>query len=378
MFSLSDDESSIGVGGRIKKSAQDRLNRIRFFKTSSDNFGAVNNHEKQISELRSNLQSINDQLNTLASSSHNHQPNHQIFGAINRGFKVNSQDVPVKTHQGRDLSPTGLSTKHAKEFLQTLNEYMTTNPKLDADNQDRYLDQTASYLKTIFKAQHTEDQYNSSHVSSFKTADLEPSFLKYKNNTYNANKIAEKSRVIHRQLVSIENCGLKSFLENIELCDVSDFTPVEYNMLIHMSLTKEIKEKLEIMGGHPLHLTTSEYLDRLNRILNGNINTAYDFDVKFASFVPQQKNIMAIYMEFKKFLENIPDTIISEEEKNRRVISSLMKLIPYSLHPFLNAIQGAQGGRITEKSFVNFLKLHELTIDRFLKDKKQSSNYRKR
>ncbi len=71
------------------------------------------------------------------------------------------------------------------------------------------------------------------------------------------------------------------------------------------------------MGGHPLNLTACDYLERLNKLLNGNISSAYDFDVKFASFIPQQKNIMGIYQEYRKFMENIPNQIVGDDEKNR-------------------------------------------------------------
>ena len=106
----------------------------------------------------------------------------------------------------------------------------------------------------------------------------------------------------------------------------------------------------------PLTLPTSEYLDRLNRVLNGNITSAFDFDVKFAAFNPQQKNIMGIYVEYRRFLENVPENIITEGEKNRKIVGVLMRFIPYSLHPFLNAIQNAQGGILTKTSFENFIK----------------------
>ena len=65
--------------------------------------------------------------------------------------------------------------------------------------------------------------------------------------------------------MSIETVGLKAFLNQLDSFDLSDFSPCEYNMLIHMSISKEIKEKLEMAGGNPLDLPTSEYLNKVNK-----------------------------------------------------------------------------------------------------------------
>ena len=379
MKSFSDDESYTGVGRRIKQSAQDRMKKIRFFQNSNEIVGLKN---RQISEMRANLDRLNAEFSSFqatsaapqTSNTHNyHNSNNQQFGAINRNFRVNALDVPVKARNVRDLSPTGLSTNHAKELLNTLNEFVKVSPKLDEGVRERYLDETAAYLKTIFKAQNNEDNFNTPHMRAHNSTSFEPEFLRDKPNTYNSNKVAEKSKIIHRQLVNIEYSGLKSFLANIEICDVSDFTPCEYNMLVHISLSKDIKEKLEKTGGNPLFLTTCNYLERLSKLLNGNISSAYDFDVKFASFTPKQKNIMNIYQEYRKFMENIPSEIIGDDEKNRKIVISMMKSIPYNLHPFLNSIRQNQNGRITITSFENFLKLHEVSIDRFLKDRNSKS-----
>ena len=376
MKSFSDDESYTGVGRRIKQSAQDRMKKIRFFQNSNENVGIK---DRQMNEMKANLDRLNAEFSSFqatsaapqATNTHNyHHSNTQQFGAINRNFRVNALDVPVKSRNVRDLSPTGMSTNHAKELLNTLGEFVKVNQNLDERSSETYLDNTATYLKKIFKAQRDEDSYNAPHMRAHNSTSFEPEFLRTKPNTYNANKVAEKSRIIHRQLVSIETSGLKSFLANIELCDVSDFTPCEYNMLVHMSITKDIKEKLESTGGNPLNMSTSEYLERLNKQLNGNISSAYDFDVKFATFSPQQKSIMGVYQEYRKFMENIPSQIIGDDEKNRKIIISMMKLIPYSLHPFLNSIQQSQNGRMTLTSFENFLKVHEVSIDRFLQERK--------
>ncbi len=320
-----------------------------------------------------------DQLNAVAKSSQKtfSPDNQQEFGFINRNFRVNALAVPVKSQRTRNISPDGLSTSHAKELINTICEYVNISPNLDYDNQANYLNETADYIKKIFKAQKDENNYNYYDSSTYITPNLEPAFLKNKEMTYNCNKIFEKSRVIHRQIISVEKSGLKRFLANIQLCDVTDFTPPEFNMLCHMNLPKDLKEKLEMTGGHPFKLTTSEYLDRLNRTLNGNICSAYDFDIKFASFTPKQKNIMGIFQEYKIFCENVPDVIIGEEEKNRKIIINMIKLIPYSLHPFLNTIQNCQKGNITLTAFENFLIMHEEYIDRFLRERNQRSTYKK-
>ncbi len=267
------------------------MKRMRLFQNSTDNVGLK---DRQMSEMRANLDSLNAQFSSFqatAATPQNPTAHNQQFGYINRNFRVNALDVLVKPHSMHDRSPTGLSTNHAKELLNTLGEFVKISPNLDEGVLSKYLDQTASYLRTIFKAQKDKDILNQPHIRAHNSTSFESDFLRIKPNTYNANKEAEKSRIIHRQLVSVEHSGLKSFLANIELCDVSDFTSHEYNMLIHMSLSKAIKERLEMMGGHPLNLSTCDYLERLNKLLNGNISSSYDFDVK----------ISFIYTETKKY-----------------------------------------------------------------------------
>ncbi len=215
MKSFRNDESYTGVGRRIKQSAQERMKSMRFFQNSTDNVGLK---DRQINEMQANLDSLNAKFSSFQATaatpqnSTTHNSHNQQFGYINRNFRVNALDIPVKPRSMRDLSPTWLSTNHAKELLNTLGEFVKVSQNLDEGVRDKYLDETPSYLKTIFKAQKDKDSFNQPHMRAHNSTSFEPDFLHTKPNTYNANKVAEKSRIIHRQLVSVEHSGLKSFL----------------------------------------------------------------------------------------------------------------------------------------------------------------------
>ena len=107
---------------------------MRFFQNSTDN---VSLKDRQMSEMRANLDSLNAQFSSFQATaatpqnSTTHNPHNQQFGYINCNFRVNALDVPVKPRSMRDLSPTGLSTNHAKELLNTLGEFVKISPNLD-------------------------------------------------------------------------------------------------------------------------------------------------------------------------------------------------------------------------------------------------------
>ena len=389
-YDVSDDEGSIGMrdrwrtfGRRFVRNTPRAPLLVPSAPTPPVNSQNSNsNNEDQLNALKNNMGEMVSSLNKMASDISNlqvgssnairndfSQPPPSLNPILSFGpqnYRYATTDIPVYRSNQRDLSPTGLSTIHARELLSSIEDHINKAKGLDRINKELLLDQTSQQIKQIFKAQNSENTYNAPHLKCNTFNNLEPPFLANRKNTYNADKLFQKQRVIHRQLMSIETVGLKAFLNQLDSFDLSDFSPCEYNMLIHMSISKEIKEKLEMAGGNPLDLPTSEYLNKLNRLLNGSITNMLDIDENFAKFKPSSKSIMSILYEYKRYIENISDAIISEKEKNRRIISAVYKYIPYGLRHFLNSTAAIQNGQITLAAFENFLRTHEASIDSFL------------
>ena len=389
-YDVSDDEGSIGMrdrwrtfGRRFVRNTPRAPLLVPSAPTPPVNSQNSNsNNEDQLNALKNNMGEMVSSLNKMASDISNlqvgssnairndfSQPPPSLNPILSFGpqnYRYATTDIPVYRSNQRDLSPTGLSTIHARELLSSIEDHINKAKGLDRINKELLLDQTSQQIKQIFKAQNSENTYNAPHLKCNTFNNLEPPFLANRKNTYNADKLFQKQRVIHRQLMSIETVGLKAFLNQLDSFDLSDFSPCEYNMLIHMSISKEIKEKLEMAGGNPLDLPTSEYLNKVNCVLNWSITNMFEVEEKFYKFKPSSKSVMSILWEYKKYLENISDTIISEREKQRKIISAVYKYIPYDLRHLLNSTAAMQNGQLTLFGFENFLRTHEASIDSFI------------
>ncbi len=368
-MSQSDDETSIGMPRLFNRTWGKFTNNRRSHSNNSEQILNLQQNMVQMSTMMKNMESA---IHNLSSQNQDTQLNHNTNNFYSPHSEGNNRflanDVQVITKGPRDQSPTGMSRTHAKELLKSLNDYVNgvNSRELDERNKERLTDQTSNQIKEIFKAQKQEDYYNQPHIKCTTYNCLTPSFLLDAPQTYNADKVFHKNRIIYRQMLNLESVGLKAFLEQLNSFDLSTFTQYEYNTLIHMMLSRELKEKIEVNGGNPLKLSTSDYLDRLNRSLNGNITSSMDFDERFSKFKPTSKNILSILYEYKKYLENVSNDIISDVEKQRKIISAVIKFIPFNIRPLLDATAALQGGKLTLSAFENFIRTHETSIDRFL------------
>jgi hypothetical protein len=392
-YDVSDDEASIGMRERWRPFGR------RFFRNSpraplvvpsaplpaplpaaqnnpsDDHINALKDNMNAMADLISRLQLQNTMQNNFSHPPPAYNP---VLNVGQQNYRYAATDVPVYRSTQRDLSPTGLSKIHARELISSLEDHINKAKGLDRANKELLLDHTSQQIKSIFKAQVKENTFNTPHIQCTPFNSLGPASISARPNTYNADKLFTKQRVIHRQLLSLENVGLKAFLNQLDSFDLSDFSACEYNMLIHMSLSRELKEKLEMAGGNPLEHSTSEYLHKLNRVLTGSITNILDFDDHFMKFKPNSKSIMTILYEYKRFVENISDNIISEREKQRKIISAVLKYIPYGLRHLLNSTAAMQNGQLTLHAFENFLRTHEASIDHFItKDRYQKGTIKK-
>ena len=336
-MSQSDDETSIGMPRLFNRTFGRFTNQKRPQRQDQQNYPS---NSKQINTLQQNMSQMATMMEDMQNTLHNlsvqgsdtQSPN---FSPGNNNNRFMSTDVQINAKGHRDQSPTGMSRTHAKELLTSLNEYVTSSKELDDKHKEILTDQTSNHIKEIFKAQKREDAFNTPHIRSSTYNCLTPTFLLNSPSTYNADKVFLKNKVIYRQMISLEHVGLKAFLKQLNSFDLRTFTQCEYNCLIHMMLSRDLKEKIEVSGGSPLELSTSDYLDRINRSLNGNITNALDFDERFSKFKPTSKNILSITHEYKKFLENVSNNIISDVEKQRKIVSAVIKFIPYNIRPLL-------------------------------------------
>lgn len=288
------------------------------------------------------------------------------IGNMQYDLRFVSSDVPIVESQQREkLYPSGLSKVRARELLQSIDIYINRTQHLDERSKEFFTEQTSKQIKDIFKAQKIEDIYNLPHLPCSSFNSLKPSFLEGRENTYNCEKVFAKSKIIFRQVMPVENIGLKAFLSQLHSFDLSNFSPSEYNMIVHMSLSKNIRDKVELVGGLPIKMSTGDYLEIVNRAVHGNISML-NIDEKFMQFRPKSRDILSIWHEYLKFSENIPDKIITDQEKDRKIIYEVSKFIPYNIRPLLDATAAMQNNTLTLIAFENFITLHQNYINGFL------------
>ena len=207
--------------------------------------------------------------------------------------------------------------------------------------------------------------------------DFTPEWLNKNIETFNVDKCSDKIKTVRNCVMSLENIGLSDFIRQFEVCDLQECSQYEFNQIFHNCLPKDIKNKVESQGVIPFHLNSKDYLNKVSEVVNKGPISCYEIDTMLERYVPTKNTIIEIYEEYKRMINNLPDTVVRKNEKDRRIHGQMIKYLPSTILSILKTEESWNGGAFSPEVLKRFLTMHQQVINWNLQNKKYKNYFKK-
>lgn len=321
----------------------------------SDRDKIIDEQQAEIRDLKNNL----DELKHHISSS-----NQDV-----RKNRFIAQNVRVEHKNIRSISPDGLSTKNSRKTLETICKFIQADDNTESNKNVKEFIKTelAENFSNIFKNQYKENRFNEPHTTRIDKS-LMPDFIRLGETSFNTEKVSDKQRVIFRTINDIKSLGIFKYIKQFKLHDLSNFSETEFATILHINLPKDIREELNSIDCSPSDVDLSTYLDMLNELVSGGRISYSDIDKKFNQFESKANKIINVLADYQKILKEAPNEVMSQIEKDRKIISKLQNFLPSAVKTLLIEKEQNQGGCLTFPAFHTFIKTHSREIDNYLRN----------
>jgi hypothetical protein len=311
------------------------------------------NYERQIEKLTSELKDKDSYRNIHKQYAHP---------------RFENKPVPIILQDVDNTNP-GLSEFHSEKTLDTIRDFIRS--EMDADDRyDKKEERKAAVnrLSNIFGDQHKLNSSNS-YYSNTDMDHFMPSFIRLNDtqNLFDCEKVFQKNKCLRYQLLKIRNCGLYNYINQFKNYDLKNFSRSEFAQILHMNLPSDMQLELESLNIFPLECELSQYINGLNGVLNGGRQSYNDIENKFSNFESNAKDILHVFTEYSRILNNTPSSIISNSEKDKKIINKVIQYFPKHLISVLKERESNCNGSLSMFAFKEFLYNHSDELNKHLK-----------